>query len=106
MDYLNSTQPMASLKFQCPGCHCEHSVWIKGEGVPVWGWNNSLEKPTITPSVLRQGPQRDAQGNYTGGSDAICHSFVTDGRIQFLDDCTHPLKGQTVDLPEYMDTHA
>ena len=29
-----------------------------------------------------------------------CHSFVTDGRIQFLADCTHPLAGQTVDLPE------
>jgi hypothetical protein len=29
-----------------------------------------------------------------------CHSFVTDGRIQFLSDSTHALAGQTVDLPE------
>ena len=29
-----------------------------------------------------------------------CHSFVTDGRIQFLSDCTHALAGQTVDLPD------
>lgn len=28
-----------------------------------------------------------------------CHSFVTDGRIQFLTDSWHSLKGQTVDLP-------
>ena len=28
------------------------------------------------------------------------HSYVTDGRIQYLSDCTHPLAGQTVDLPD------
>ena len=33
--------------------------------------------------------------------DTVCHSFVTDGRIQFLGDCTHSLAGQTVDLPEF-----
>jgi len=33
----------------------------------------------------------------------VCHSFVTDGRIQFLGDCTHNLAGQTVDLPEITD---
>lgn len=31
----------------------------------------------------------------------LCHSFVTDGRIQFLTDSTHELAGQTVDLPEW-----
>ena len=30
-----------------------------------------------------------------------CHTFVTDGRIQFLGDCTHALAGQTVDLPDW-----
>ena len=33
--------------------------------------------------------------------NTVCHSFVTDGRIQFLADCTHALAGQTVDLPEW-----
>lgn len=28
----------------------------------------------------------------------VCHSFVTDGKIQFLSDCTHDLAGQTVDM--------
>jgi hypothetical protein len=32
-----------------------------------------------------------------------CHSFVTDGKIQFLPDCYHSLKGQTVELPEWDD---
>ncbi|MNJ76318.1 hypothetical protein D3C77_735750 [compost metagenome] len=31
----------------------------------------------------------------------VCHSFVTDGRSQYLTDCTHALAGQTVDLPEW-----
>ena len=33
-----------------------------------------------------------------------CHSFVTDGRIQFLSDSTHVLAGQTVDLPPIADS--
>jgi hypothetical protein len=27
-----------------------------------------------------------------------CHSFITDGKIEFLSDCTHSLAGQTVEL--------
>jgi hypothetical protein len=30
----------------------------------------------------------------------VCHSFVTDGKIQYLSDCTHAMAGQTVDLLE------
>ena len=30
--------------------------------------------------------------------DERCHSFVTDGKIRFLGDSTHKLKGQTVPL--------
>ena len=33
----------------------------------------------------------------------VCHSFVTNGRIQYLGDCTHKLAGQTVDLPDWED---
>jgi len=31
----------------------------------------------------------------------VCHSFVTDGNIQYLGDCTHELAGQTIELPEF-----
>jgi hypothetical protein len=30
-----------------------------------------------------------------------CHSYVTNGRIQFLSDCHHSLAGQTVELPDW-----
>ena len=31
----------------------------------------------------------------------VCHSFVTDGKIRYLNDCTHHLKGQTVELLDF-----
>jgi hypothetical protein len=33
----------------------------------------------------------------------ICHTFIKAGMIEFLGDCTHKLKGQTVPLPPLPD---
>lgn len=62
-----------------------------GNAPPEWTWNLDTEKPTLSPSILtwtgdRQSPTRR------------CHSFVRDGMVQFLGDCTHELAGQTVPL--------
>jgi hypothetical protein len=99
------------VAFMCPGCRELHQVRVSGEGRPMWTWNGLHEAPTFSPSVLVQGVQtvKDADGEWTGdwvlGPDGkplpqVCHSFVTDGRIQFLSDCSHQLAGQTVDLPD------
>lgn len=77
-------------RFHCPGCECSHVIPV--EGPQAWGWNRDSEKPTITPSILVRG------GKESGPT--VCHSFITDGKIQFLADCTHALAGQTVELPE------
>jgi len=85
------------LYFMCPGCGTEHVIRYGGHD--TWSWNGNVLKPTFLPSVkvTYNGPDAD-----TGGRPAaICHSFVTDGRIQFLADSTHALAGQTVDLPEF-----
>jgi hypothetical protein len=78
--------------FFCPGCSSPHAVGVKGAG--AWGYNGNAESPTFTPSVGvnldRSAPQLPR-----------CHSFVTDGRIQFLTDSDHPLAGQTVDVPDW-----
>lgn len=66
-------------------------VQTKGrrEGTGNWTWNGSTEAPDLKPSVLsRMG--RD------GG--VVCHSWINDGKVQFLGDCTHDLAGQTLDL--------
>ncbi len=77
--------------FDCPGCECSHWIRVKGRE-PCWGWNGSLDKPTITPSIRVQ------SANANGPT--CCHSFIADGMIQYLGDCTHRLANQTVELPD------
>ena len=75
--------------FECPGCGVGH--WFKTTGsTPKWTWNGDFEKPTITPSI---DVAKDDPAHH-------CHSYVTDGRIIFLKDCHHGLRGQTVPLPD------
>ena len=93
--------------FMCPGCKEMHQLRVEGEG--SWGFNGDYDRPTFTPSVLVRFKQieRDERGEWTGewvrdatGNplDSVCHSFVTDGHIRFLEDCTHELRGQVVPL--------
>lgn len=95
-----------TLMFWCPACDEHHGIPV--DGSRGWKWNGSLEFPTVTPSILvRQtlyGPERLTFPNYHGpvpceASEGICHSFVTDGKIEYCGDSTHSLKGQTVPLP-------
>jgi len=89
--------------FYCPGCELHHGVWTGAGPGPVWQFNGSMAAPTFSPSIrVRMGPKcNPATGlRLPGASDQICHSFVMDGKIQFLSDCTHRLAGQTVELPE------
>lgn len=91
------------LAFRCPGCDEAHHIQV-GEGPgPRWGWNGDVDRPTFTPSVLVTSPANpDAGPGFEEWlTERRCHSFVTDGRIQFLGDCTHALQGQTVDLPPW-----
>jgi hypothetical protein len=80
--------------FHCPGCQYGHAVTVNGhknsQGAS-WGWNGSMDKPTFTPSINCN----------AGDPHHQCHSFVNDGRIQFLGDCFHTMKGQTVEIPDW-----
>lgn len=73
--------------FMCPGCNSPHTF------NDTWQFNGDIEKPTVSPSLLVTYPPDSALKDR-------CHSFIKDGMIQFLNDCTHELKGQTVELPE------
>lgn len=84
-----ATGPRAqSLMFWCPGCEMPHGPQVSGGR---WSWNGDREKPTLSPSLLVT----------CAGDGSRCHSFIRDGKIQFLGDCTHMLKGQTVEIPEW-----
>lgn len=76
-----------AVMFWCPGCGCVHAVWVRGPS--AWGFNGDYEKPTFTPSILVTGgtPHKD-------GGPKRCHTFITDGVIDFLADCSHALAGQ------------
>lgn len=102
----------------CPACQCGHKFnTAPNLGRPVWTFvNNDVERPTFVASMLvKSGCQ--ASGHKKGDdcwctyekrygepapfSCCRCHSHVKDGKIQFLSDCTHALKGTTVELPDW-----
>jgi hypothetical protein len=99
---------------RCPGCKCTHAI-----GVGIHSFNGDFEKPTFQPSLLCTGTRFTEKGEaeYKAWCDSgyperngakfdskpdRCHSYVTNGMIQFLSDCTHELAGQTVELPEFV----
>lgn len=83
------------LHFWCPGCDEMHGIQTGNGPGPRWTWNGNAERPTFAPSVLVTWFEGEAR------TPMRCHSFVRDGQIQFLNDCTHALKGQTVPLPDW-----
>jgi hypothetical protein len=82
--------------FACPGCRCGHVIPVAGKQ-PTWGWNGSIDAPTFMPSICVHGKSL-VENKWT---DFTCHSFVNDGKIQFLSDSTHAFAGKTVDLPDW-----
>ncbi len=91
-----------SLLFWCPGCKESHRVQHGPGTGPRWIWNGDIHKPTFIPGILaRISHYAEHSEEDVDFECRICHSFVTDGRIQFLTDSTHTLAGQTVDLPNF-----
>lgn len=92
------------VSYDCPGCrsggHFLYTDWVPNGQTrsilqparPRWKFNGDLERPTFEPSII-------SRGNYDG-SEEVCHHFVRNGEVEFLGDCTHALRGQTVPLPE------
>ena len=96
--------------FWCPGCKEHHGVWTKKRNIlgATWSFNGDMEKPTFDPSLLIRGKRpligdeyrRIMAGERLDIPDLVCHSFIRDGQIQFLSDCTHELAGKTVPMEE------
>lgn len=78
-----------SITFKCPGCGKYHVLNAPGE--VRWNFNGDVYKPTLYPSVVCK---------TMGTGDTICHCVVQNGMIEFLPDSTHPLAGQTVEMPD------
>jgi hypothetical protein len=94
------------LTYWCQGCESLHQIWYEG-GVPGrnWGWDGNVDAPTFTPSVLVTYPANpDADEDFKEWrTERRCHTFITNGQVQFLGDCTQALAGQTLPLPDLPD---
>lgn len=81
-----------AYRFHCKGCGFSHIIYTDKEvSNIVWQFNGNLEKPTFKPSLLVYIPDDDG---------LRCHSFIRNGNIEYLNDCTHDLKGQTIELDD------
>ena len=107
----------------CPACKCGHHFNTTpgpngvGGTKPVWTFDGNMDAPTFSPSMLCRTTRFTAKGqaDYDAWAEAgyppnpgqfeseplICHSFVRNGRIEFLSDCTHELAGKTVQLEPF-----
>jgi hypothetical protein len=99
--------------FFCPGCKEDHYFDSR------WTFDGNVDAPTFSPS-LKCGPswrmppgwdwekakaegkaENDpATGRLLGAIEWTCHLFLRAGQIQFLDDCTHELRGKTVPMED------
>lgn len=92
------------IGFYCPGCKKRHVIVVGRSG--DWTFDGNEDAPTFSPSVLAKGTidltddqlRRLRAGENIGPVDLICHTFVRNGRIEFLSDCTHSLAGKTVPM--------
>lgn len=103
--------------FWCPGCQCGHAVWVErpnGLGAR-WTFNGDMVRPTFQPSLLVQHDiwfppvtsENMAEWDKAPWPQTkqrhVCHTFVTDGQIQYLGDCTHALAGKTIPMEPFND---
>lgn len=92
------------LTYYCQGCKDAHQVKVVAGGYtgPCWRWNGNVDSPTFEPSVLvTYGANPDADEEFKEWrTKRTCHTFIKNGQVQFLSDCTHEFAGQTLALPE------
>ena len=106
------------VAFWCPGCEDAHRIPVAtGNPAVDWKFNGNYDRPTFQPSILVRGRDFTPAGRAAWKAwcdagcpepapkfearDERCHSFVSDGEIAFLPDCTHSLAGQTVPLESF-----
>lgn len=98
----------------CPACKTWHggNVNLNNYG-PNWNFDNNYNNPTFSPSFLVR------SGHHIAGSSSddcwckynkdhpddqapfkcgICHTFVRDGKIEYLSDCTHEFAGKIINM--------
>lgn len=88
----------------CPGCKETHAIHIDKPNHcgARWSFDGNVDRPTFAPSINISSPEHTFAGGVKIEAQR-CHYFLRAGQIEFLSDCTHPLRGQTVPLPPLPD---
>jgi len=96
-DVVQPDKTHIGYSWECPGCKTHHMVSTDkpDEYGHQWTFTGTVENPTIRTSLLVN-PNREP-------GRPVCHTFITNGMIQFLGDCTHELAGQTVEMEDIKD---
>ena len=83
------------LAWMCPACDHPHILSTEQYGPKDakarWTFNGNVNAPTFSPSILSTMAAPD-------GTHYVCHSFVRNGMIEYLSDCTHKFAGQIIPL--------
>lgn len=88
----------------CPGCkhaHVFHTIKAS-DSAPCWTFDGNMEMPTFSPSMREFYPEmKNPDGSVRRPEKTLCHYFLKDGEIEFLNDSTcHDLRGKIV-LPDF-----
>ena len=86
------TTKVSCYRFWCLGCKDYHLIRAGGEG---WYFNGDLERPSFQSSYR--------VSNDPDTIDSVCHYYIYDGYIYYLEDCTHTLAGAQVPLDGHLD---
>jgi len=71
----------------CPACDELHHF------NDTWRVTDETTAPTVTPSLL----VTTSKGE--NAEKSICHFYIRKGRIDYLGDCSHKLRGQNFPMP-------
>lgn len=94
------TKVPSTLYFMCPGCREFHSIHTDREDINGARHilTGTLERPTVSSMISRQ-IEKFNTSKHAANHEYRCNSFILDGNIRFLENCTHSLAGKVVELP-------
>ena len=95
--------PLSDYGHWCPGCGSMHEIAVtkKNSSGASWTFDGNFSLPTFSPSINRRVNTRDMKEYQPDAGSSVCHYFIRAGKIQYQGDCTHQLRGLTVDLPDF-----
>lgn len=88
---------------RCQACQWHEFPKI-GQSSANWSFNGDMERPTFSPSMNQMTNSPDSKYYNPECESSRCHFILREGIIQYCDDCTHELRGQSLPLQPWDET--